>query len=42
MINIAINITDSQNDLDTLQEYFRLNKLTLNVSKSKFMNIIEK
>lgn len=33
------NFTNAQGDLDVLQEYFRLNKLTLNVGKSKFMNI---
>lgn len=29
-------------DLDKLYEYFQLNKLTLNVGKSKFMNILPK
>lgn len=33
------NFSDAQSDLNVLHEYFRLNKLTLNVEKSKFMNI---
>lgn len=33
---------DAQNDLDILCEYFRLNKLSQNVGKSKFMNIVPK
>jgi hypothetical protein len=37
--DISENIRNAQSDLNILQEYFRLNKLTLNVEKSKFMNI---
>lgn len=40
--NILDNMRDAQCDLDVLREYFRLNKLTLNVEKSKFMNIHSK
>lgn len=40
--NILSNMRDAQSDLDLLREYFRLNKLTLNVGKSKFMNIHSK
>jgi len=35
----SVNEMNAQCDLDNLQEYFRLNKLTLNVQKTKFMNI---
>lgn len=37
--NILDNMLNGQNDLDILEEYFRLNKLTLNIDKTKFMNI---
>lgn len=40
--DVECNIRDAQCDLDVLSEYFRLNKLTLNVEKSKFMNIVPK
>ena len=40
--DVLVNINDAQRDLDKLKEYFRLNKLTLNVSKTKFMNILPK
>lgn len=38
----SINYINGQIDLDKLQEHFRLNKLTLNVQKTKFMNIHSK
>lgn len=38
--DISDNFHNDQYDLDVLlQEYFRLNKLTISVDKSKFMNI---
>lgn len=40
--DVTVNVSDAQNDLDKLNEYCRLNKLTLNASKSKFMNILPK
>lgn len=40
--NVLDNVSDAQRDLDLLKEYFRLNKLTLNINKSKFMNIRSK
>lgn len=40
--DVSVNINAGQQDLDVLQEYFRLNKLTLNVDKTKFINILSK
>lgn len=34
-----VNAINGQEDLSKLREYFRLNKLTWNVGKTKFMNI---
>lgn len=40
--NIATNIEKLSNDLDRIAEYFRLNKLTLNLGKTKIMHFNRK
>lgn len=37
--DFKINFMNGQNDLNILSKFFKLNKLTLNVKKTKFINI---